>query len=173
MLFYFNILPPHMSIPPIFRKNHQIRPHPLVHYATKLKFIGGRRASGGALFEKSAAKTFAELVLENFTSFWDGMPQGGVPSAPSQDTDKESSLSFRCYGVWRVYGRRRRPKNDSDIGTTVVFALSFVWCKTKPILYATKVFAQPFSKGWPPEARLSPTNFNLYRQQKGRADARP
>ena len=113
-----------------------------------MKFSGtfyvGRCPTPHQPFEKGWAKTFAEWVRLNFTSFWDGEPRSGCPSAPSQDTDKESSLSFRCYGLWRALGRRRRPQNDLDIGTYIVFALSFVWRKGNTHIARCKSFRPAF-----------------------------
>ena len=149
-----------------------VAPHPTmpfrVRYANsvnKLVLRQQRKFASQTPICYSLTKTFAEWVRLNFTSFWDGKPRSGYPSAPSQDTDKESSLSFRCYGLWRALGRRRRPQNDSDIGTNIVIALSFVWSNIRTHIARCKSFRPPFLKGGGSgqSPASSPTNQNLKR----------
>ena len=52
------------------------------------------RASGGSLFEKSAAKTFAELVRADFASFCDKKTLCVFSSAQKLRLRKESKLSL-------------------------------------------------------------------------------
>ena len=149
-----------------------VAPHPTMPFrvrvansVNKLVLRQQRKFASQTPICYSLTKTFAEWVRLNFTSFWDGKPRSGSPSAQSQDTDKESSLSFRCYGFWRVLGRRRRPQNDLDIGTNIVSALSFVWRKGNSHIALCKSFRPAFFKrlvgcGATPHIK-PPTNFNL------------
>jgi hypothetical protein len=72
-------------------------------------------------------------------------------------TDKESSLSFRFVAL-RVLGLlERRPQNDLDNESNIIFASSFVWSNTKTRFALCESFRPPFSKGGPAGAR-SPAN---------------
>ena len=98
--------------------------------------------------EKGWAKTFTALVCANFTSFWDGQTAKAVVRQRKAHTPKRELALFSVLWRLRALGRRRRPQNDSDIETNVIFALSFVWRNILTHIARCKSFRPAFSKGW-------------------------
>jgi hypothetical protein len=86
-------------------------------------------------------------------------------------TDKESSLSFRFVAL-RVLGLlERRPQNDLDNESNIIFASSFVWRNTKTRFALCKSFRPAFFKRLAPRERVllqtnSSTNQNLKNKKK-------
>ncbi|MBO5306313.1 MAG: hypothetical protein J6B12_06070, partial [Clostridia bacterium] len=68
-----------------------------------------------------------------------------------------SSLSFRFVALRALGLLSRRPQNDLDNESNIIFASSFVWRNTKTRFALCDSFRPPFSKGGPVGAR-SPAN---------------
>ena len=85
--------------------------------------------------------------------------------------DKESSLSFRFVAFARFGLLLRRPQNDSDNESNVIFADSFVWSNTKTHFALCKSFRPAFFKrlaagGTFSCKRNAPINYNFFSSYK-------